>query len=198
MSYNMSDDSRKEKAIIFSAPSGSGKTTIVRALLDRGLPLAFSISATSREPRGQELNGVDYYFLGINGFKEMVEKDAFVEWEEVYVDQFYGTLKSEVERIWRTGKAVVFDVDVYGGIALKEVFGDKALSIFIQPPSLEELARRLHGRGTESEEKIKMRLDKAEEEMEQGKSFDHILINDDLDTAITEAADKIKNFMADA
>ncbi len=194
----MSEAPRKEKAIIFSAPSGSGKTTIVRALLERGMPMAFSISATSRAPRGQELNGVDYYFLGINGFKEMVDKDALIEWEEVYVDQFYGTLKSEVERIWRTGKAVVFDVDVYGGIALKEAFGEKALSIFIQPPSLEELERRLRGRGTETEEKIKIRLGKAEEEMEQGKSFDELIVNDDLETAIAKAQALIKTFMADA
>lgn len=192
----MTNPSRTEKAIIFSAPSGSGKTTIVRALLDKGLPLEFSISATSREPRGQELNGVDYYFLGINGFKRMIDEDALVEWEEVYVDQFYGTLKSEVERIWRKNNAVVFDVDVYGGVELKKIFGEKALSIFIMPPSIETLEERLRGRGTETEEKIKMRLAKAKEEIERKVEFDQIVVNDDLVKAVAEAEQLIKEFIA--
>lgn len=185
----------KEKAIIFSAPSGSGKTTIVRALLERNLPLAFSISATSRPARGQELNGVDYYFLGIDGFKEMVEKNALVEWEEVYEDQFYGTLKSEVERIWNSGNAVLFDVDVYGGLTLKEKFGDQALAIFIQPPSIIELEKRLQQRGTEDAAKIAMRLAKAEEELEKGAHFDAIIINDNLQEAVNKAEALILGFL---
>lgn len=184
-----------EKAIIFSAPSGSGKTTIVRALLERNLPIAFSISATSRPARGQELNGVDYYFLGINGFKEMVEKDAFVEWEEVYENQFYGTLKSEVERIWNNGNAVLFDVDVYGGLTLKENFGKQALAIFIQPPSIKELENRLIQRGTEDASKIAMRLSKAEEELEKGMHFDAVIINDDLQAAVDKAEALILGFL---
>ena len=184
------------KAIIFSAPSGSGKTTIVRALLDEGFPLEFSISATSRAPRGAEIDGKDYYFLGINGFKEMIDQDALLEWEEVYVDQFYGTLKSETDRIWKNGKAVVFDVDVYGGIELKKILGEKALSIFVLPPSIEELERRLRGRNTEDEAKLQMRLSKAQEEMEQRSEFDRTIINDDLETAIYETKQAVIDFIS--
>lgn len=183
------------KAIIFSAPSGSGKTTIVRALLDEGLPLEFSISATSRDPRGAEVHGKDYYFLGINGFKEMIDQDALLEWEEVYVDQFYGTLKSETDRIWKNGNAVLFDVDVYGGIQLKKILGEKALSIFILPPSIGELERRLRGRKTEDEAKLEMRLAKAQEEMEQRSEFDRTVINDDLEKAIYETKQAVIDFI---
>ncbi len=184
------------KAIIFSAPSGSGKTTIVHALLGQGMPLEFSISATSREPRGAEINGVDYYFLGINGFKKMIDADALLEWEEVYVDQFYGTLKSEIERIGNNGNAVVFDVDVYGGIELKRLLGDQALAVFILPPSVEELERRLRGRNTDPEKKIKVRLAKASEEIEQRDAFDTIIVNENLDKAIADARAAIIEFLA--
>ncbi|MEQ9187037.1 MAG: guanylate kinase [Cryomorphaceae bacterium] len=184
------------KAIIFSAPSGSGKTTIVRALLSEGLPLEFSISATSRAARGNERHGFDYYFLGINGFKEKIDEDALLEWEEVYVDQFYGTLKSEIERIGKNGNAVVFDVDVYGGIELKRLLGDRALALFILPPSVEELERRLRGRNTDPEKKIKVRLAKAHEEMEQRDAFDTIIVNENLDTAISDARNAIIEFLA--
>ncbi|NQV51826.1 MAG: guanylate kinase [Flavobacteriales bacterium] len=184
------------KAIIFSAPSGSGKTTIVQALLREGMPLEFSISATSREPRGAEINGVDYYFLGINGFKQMIDADALLEWEEVYVDQFYGTLKSEIERIGNNGNAVMFDVDVYGGIELKRLLGDQALAVFILPPSVEELERRLRGRNTDPDKKIKLRLAKASEEIEQRDAFDTIIVNEDLDQAIADARAAIIEFLA--
>jgi len=184
------------KAIIFSAPSGSGKTTIVHALLGQGMPLEFSISATSREPRGAEINGVDYYFLGINGFKKMIDADALLEWEEVYVDQFYGTLKSEIERIGNNGNAVVFDVDVYGCIELKRLLGDQALAVFILPPSVEELERRLRGRNTDPEKKIKVRLAKASEEIEQRDAFDTIIVNENLDKAIADARAAIIEFLA--
>jgi guanylate kinase len=175
----------KGKAIIFSAPSGAGKTTIVRALLNRGIPLEFSISASSR----------DYYFLGINGFKAEIDRDGFVEWEEVYPDQFYGTLKAEIERIWNNNHAVIFDVDVYGGIALKKSLGENALSIFVQPPSAIELEKRLRGRQTESEEKIQMRLKKAAEELSMSVEFDMVLLNDDLPIAIATAEAKILEFL---
>lgn len=185
----------KGKAIIFSAPSGAGKTTIVRALLSRGLPLEFSISASSREARGEETHGVDYYFLGIDGFKEQVDQDGFVEWEEVYPDQFYGTLKAEIQRIWNNNHAVIFDVDVYGGLALKRSLGEHALSIFVQPPSKVELEKRLRGRQTESEEKIQMRLKKAAEELSLSENFDMVLLNDDLQLAVATAEARILEFL---
>ena len=187
----------KGKAVIFSAPSGAGKTTIVRALLASDLPLQFSVSATSRAPRGEENHGKDYYFLGINGFKDSVDKDGFLEWEEVYPDQFYGTLKSEIDRIWESGNAVIFDVDVYGGIALKEKFGDKALSVFLMPPSVEALEARLRFRQTESEEKIQMRLSKANEELAMGSEFDFELINAEVDIAVNNAKERIGAFLSD-
>jgi len=185
----------KGKAVIFSAPSGSGKSTIVRALLEKGLPLEFSISATSRAPRGQEVNETDYYFLGVEGFKKCIENDELLEWEEVYTNQFYGTLKSEKERIWSNNKAVIFDVDVYGGLNLKQHFGDQALTVFVMPPSIEELENRLIGRNTENHEKIKMRLAKAKEELEQKDPFDVIVLNDDLDKAIENAYNAVKEFL---
>ena len=185
----------KGKAVIFSAPSGSGKSTIVHALLEKGLPLEFSISATSREPRGQEVSGSHYYFLGIEGFKKCIKNNELLEWEEVYSNQFYGTLKSETERIWSNNKAVIFDVDVYGGLSLKKHFGDKALTVFVMPPSIEELEKRLKGRNTENHEKIKMRLAKAKEELAQKDPFDVIILNDDLGKAIENAYNAVKEFL---
>ena len=153
------------KLVIFSAPSGSGKTTIVRELLKRFSCFEFSISATSRKPRGEERDGVDYYFLTAEEFRARVERDEFVEWEEVYAGTCYGTLRSEMERIWSKGNIILFDVDVIGGINLKRLFGNDACSLFIMPPSIEELERRLRGRGTDAEEVIQKRVDKAEFEL---------------------------------
>lgn len=183
------------KLVIFSAPSGSGKTTIVRELLKRFPRFEFSISATSRQPRGQEQNGVDYYFLSHDEFKERVGRDEFVEWEEVYAGTCYGTLRSEMERIWGKGNVIVFDVDVMGGINLKSLFKADACSIFIMPPSVEELERRLRGRGTDSEEVIRKRIDKAEFELSKASQFDYTVINDDLAAAVEEAASIIENFL---
>ena len=183
------------KCIIISAPSGAGKTTIVRALLQEMPQLAFSISACSREPRGLEMNGVDYYFLGKEGFAQQIEANAFVEWEEVYDGMFYGTLKSELARIWKEGKIVIFDVDVVGGIHLKQIMKEKALSVFIQPPSLDELERRLKSRNTDSINKIAMRVAKAEKEIEQAKDFDVIVVNDQLELAIQTIRSTISRFI---
>ena len=166
------------KVIIFSAPSGAGKTTIVRALLDELSELSFSISACSRDPRGQEVNGKDYHFIGIEGFKKKIKNNEFVEWEEVYQDHFYGTLNSELTRIWNANKTVVFDVDVVGGMSLKKKFGKKALAIFVMPPSLIVLEERLRNRNTDSEQKIQQRLEKAEHEISLSSGFDVILKND--------------------
>ena len=168
------------KVVIFSAPSGSGKTTIVRRLLAQYTQFEFSISATSRAPRGVEQDGVDYHFLSPEAFAEKVKEDAFVEWEEVYAGTCYGTLKSEVERIWAKGNVILFDVDVMGGINLKRIFGEKACSIFIMPPSIEELRRRLVGRATDSMEVIEKRVAKAAFELEKAPEFDHTVINDEL------------------
>lgn len=184
-----------KKAIIFSAPSGSGKTTLVKHLLSQDLPLAFSISATSRESRGDEVNGKDYYFLSQVGFDEKVKEGAFIEWEEVYKGTSYGTLKAEIERIWALGKAVIFDVDVVGGLNLKHYFGDDALAIFVKPPSVAALRARLESRGTETPEKIQVRVDKATTELKRDREFDHIILNDDLDKAKKEAVDTIQNFL---
>lgn len=183
------------KLVIFSAPSGSGKTTIVRELLKRFSCFEFSISATSRKPRGEERDGIDYYYLSHDEFMERVERGEFVEWEEVYQGTCYGTLKSEMERIWAKGNVILFDVDVMGGINLKRLFGDDACSIFIMPPSIEELERRLRGRGTDSEEVIVKRIGKAEFELSKSEEFDHTVINDKLDVAIEEAAAIINNFI---
>lgn len=183
------------KLVIFSAPSGSGKTTIVRELLKRFPQFEFSISATSRQPRGQERDGVDYYYLSNDEFRARVEHDEFVEWEEVYAGTCYGTLKSEMERIWAKGNIIVFDVDVMGGINLKSLFGDDACSIFIMPPSVEELERRLRGRGTDSEEVIQKRINKAEFELSKADQFDFTVVNDVLDVAVDEATDIITNFL---
>ena len=184
------------KVIIFSAPSGAGKSTIVNHLLGIHPELEFSISATSRAPRGQEQHGVEYYFFTADEFRQMIAEDMFVEYEEVYAGSFYGTLRSEVERIWAKGHAIVFDIDVQGGVNLKRNFGDQALSIFIQAPSVEVLRERLVGRGTDTEEAIERRVAKAASEMEfaAGK-FDYVLVNDDLATAKAEAESVIADFL---
>ena len=176
------------KAIIFSAPSGSGKTTIVRHLLEKNPDLGFSISASTRDKRGRtEAHGKDYYFLTPEEFKKKIDSKEFVEWEEVYEGNFYGTLKSEVDRIWKNGKNVIFDVDVKGGINLKNYFGDKALAIFVKVPSMEVLKERLHDRGTESEESLSRRLFKANFEMTFQDKFDKVLINEDLEHSLQQA-----------
>ncbi len=184
------------KCIIFSAPSGAGKTTIVRYLLEHNPSLSFSISACSREPRPNEVNGKDYHFLGVEGFKEKIEQNAFIEWEEVYENNFYGTLRSEVERIWSEGKTVAFDVDVIGGLNIKKQFGNQALSIFVQPPSVEELENRLRARSTETEEKIQMRMSKARQELALADQFDEILLNVDLDEACQKAEQIVLDFVS--
>lgn len=184
-----------ERLIIFSAPSGSGKTTIVRELLKLFPQFEFSISATSRLPRGEEKHGVDYYFLTNDEFRSRVANGEFVEWEEVYAGTCYGTLRSEMERIWAKGNIIIFDVDVMGGINLKRLFGNKACSIFIMPPSLEELERRLRGRGTDAEEVIAKRIGKASFELSKSSEFDFTVVNDKLDEAVKEATSIIRNFI---
>ena len=186
------------KAIIFSAPSGSGKTTIVQHLLEQNQDLGFSISASTRDKRGRkETNGVDYYFLSPEEFKKKIDNDEFIEWEEVYAGNFYGTLKSEIQRIWDQGKNVIFDVDVKGGIALKKYFGNKALSIFVKVPSLEILKQRLNERGTETEESLSRRLFKAKFEMTFQDKFDVVLLNEDLGLATKEAQKLYDNFKSE-
>lgn len=186
-----------EKLIIFSAPSGSGKTTIVRELLKKYPQFEFSISATSRAPRGAERNGEDYYFMSNEDFMKAVAEDRFVEWEEVYAGTCYGTLKSETERIWAKGNVIIFDVDVMGGINLKQIFGDKACSIFIMPPSVEELERRLVCRGTDCAEVIAKRVAKAEFEISKSDAFDHVVVNDILSDAIGATEKIIDAFLDD-
>lgn len=186
-----------KKVVIFSAPSGSGKTTIVRHLLEVFPQLKFSVSATSRAPRGEERNGVDYHFLSAEEFAAAVEAEKFVEWEEVYAGTCYGTLRSEVERIWGDGNVVVFDVDVVGGINLKKKFGASALALFIMPPSIEELRRRLEGRATDSAEAIERRVAKAEIELGYVEKFDRVIVNDNLDEAYGEARKLIEEFLGD-
>lgn len=183
------------KCVIFSAPSGAGKTTIVRYLLRNVDKLAFSISAASRAPRGREEDGVDYHFFSIEEFKRKIENDEFVEWEEVYTDNFYGTLKSEVLKAWQEGKTVLFDVDAIGGLNLKRIFGKKALSIFIKPPSLFVLEQRLKNRRTETLDQIKMRLDKANEELSYADQFDYVLLNDNLEKACYEIRGVVTKFI---
>ncbi|MCH2197382.1 MAG: guanylate kinase [Flavobacteriales bacterium] len=191
MSYNQHNG----KCVIFSAPSGAGKTTIVRHLLDTREDLEFSISATSRAPRKKEREGKDYHYLSVAEFKAYIEAGAFVEWEEVYNDQFYGTLHREIERIWEMNKHVIFDVDVQGGLNLKKSFGDTALAVFVMPPNLEALEARLRGRDTETEKSIRRRMGKAAQELAVADSFDVILINDDLETAKQEASELIADFL---
>jgi guanylate kinase len=185
----------KGKLIVFSAPSGSGKTTIVHHLLNKDqLNLDFSISATSRGKRGQEVDGKDYYFLSLEQFKKHIDQDDFVEWEEVYSENYYGTLKSEVERIWSEGKHAIFDIDVVGGLRIKEKFPERTLAVFVKAPSIEVMENRLRSRQTETEEKIQERLAKAQKELSYAQQFDVILVNDDLDTAKTAAEKLIQKF----
>ena len=185
------------KVIIFSAPSGAGKSTIVNHILGLHPEIEFSISATSRAPRGEEKHGVEYYFFTADEFRQMIAEDKFVEHEEVYPGSFYGTLKSEVERIWAKVHVFIFDIDVQGGVNLKRIFGDQALSVFIQAPSVEVLRRRLVGRGTDTQEAIERRVAKAQSEMEfaSGK-FDYVLVNDDLATAYAEVEQVVNDFIS--
>ena len=185
------------KVIIFCAPSGSGKTTIVKHLLENNDNLGFSISACTRDKRGRsEENGEDYYFLSPEEFKIKIDDDEFVEWEEVYKGAYYGTLKSEIERLWSEGKHVLFDVDVKGGVNLKKYFGDKALAVFVQPPSIEVLEQRLRGRGTEDEDSISRRLFKVKFEMSFKNQFDTILINDKIDESFQKAQQLVDDFIS--
>ena len=186
----------KGKLLVFSAPSGSGKTTIVRHLLTKeDLNLEFSISAATREPRGQEVDGKDYYFMSIEAFKKHIKADDFIEWEEVYRDNFYGTLKSEVERIWAKGKNVIFDIDVAGGLRIKSKFPEETLAVFVKPPSVDELKRRLKERSTESDDKINMRIAKAHVELATAPQFDKIIKNYDLDVAKEDAYQLVNGFV---
>lgn len=186
-----------KKVVIFSAPSGSGKSTVVSHVLPLHPEMEFSVSATSRKPRGSEQDGVEYLFYSADIFRKLVEMDKFVEYEEVYKDNFYGTLKSEVNRIWSKGHVIIFDVDVKGGVNLKKYFGDRALSVFIQAPSVEALRQRLINRGTDSPEAIEARVAKAAEEMTYADKFDYILVNDDLETALKEAEQVVDKFLCE-
>ena len=186
----------KGKLLVFSAPSGSGKTTIVRHLLAQpDLNLEFSISCTTREPRGEEVHGTDYYFISWDEFKKHIKAEEFVEWEDVYTDNFYGTLKAEVERIWALGKHVIFDIDVAGGLRIKHKFPNETLAVFVKPPSVDELKRRLKQRSTESEDKINMRIAKASVELATAPQFDTIIKNYDLEVAKEEAYQLVKKFI---
>ena len=184
-----------DKLVIISAPSGAGKTTIVKHLLNSGLNLLFSVSATTRPLRGTEVDGKDYFFLSVPEFKKRIENNDFVEWEEVYKDLFYGTLKSELVRIWASGRHVLFDVDVKGGISLKNKFGTNAIAIFIMPPSVEELENRLFKRATDSPDKIRMRVEKAREEMKLANQFDTVIVNHQLDRAKKEVLEIVSSFL---
>ncbi|MEI7525862.1 MAG: guanylate kinase [Mariniphaga sp.] len=183
------------KLVIFSAPSGAGKTTIVSHLLTLGLNFGFSISATTRKPRGIEQNGKEYYFLSVEEFKSKISRNEFLEWEEVYPGCFYGTLKSEVERISQNGQNILFDIDVVGGSNIKKFYRERALAVFIQAPSIEELKKRLENRSTDSPEIIKERIEKAELEMSYVDLFDVVIVNDQLEDALWEAADKVRKFL---
>ena len=183
------------KVIIVSAPSGAGKTSIVKHVLNFLPELRFSTSATTRAMREGEVNGRDYHFLSVEDFKKGIQRDEFLEWEEVYHNQFYGTLKSEIQRIWDEGKVVIFDVDVKGGLNIKKYFGDKALSIFVEPPTVQELENRLRKRGTETEESLRKRVEKAEYELSFAPQFDKIILNDHLDVARSEMLSTIREFL---
>jgi guanylate kinase len=183
------------KLVIISAPSGAGKTTIVKHLLDSGLNLSFSVSATTRAKRSNETDGEDYFFLTVQEFRRKIENDEFVEWEEVYKDLFYGTLISEVERIWAKGNHVLFDVDVKGGISLKNIFGTNAIAIFIMPPSVAELENRLVKRATDTPEKIRIRVEKAKDELKSADQFDTIIVNHQLDKAKEETLKIVSSFL---
>jgi guanylate kinase len=187
---------QKGKLLVFSAPSGSGKTTIVRHLLAQpDLNLEFSISCTTREARGEEIDGKDYYFISWDEFKKHIKAEEFVEWEEVYTDNFYGTLKAEVDRIWALGKHVIFDIDVAGGLRIKHKFPNETLAVFVKPPSVDELKRRLKQRSTESEDKINMRISKASVELATAPQFDTIIKNYDLEVAKEDAYQLVKDFI---
>lgn len=183
------------KVLIVSAPSGAGKSTLVKHLLDSGMPFSFSVSATSRRPRGREKNGVEYYFLTAEEFRQKIKAGEFIEWEEVYEDHFYGTLRSEIDRIRNEGRIPLFDVDVRGGISLKKIFGDNALALFIMPPSVEELRQRLVRRGTDTPDKIDMRIEKASSEITLADRFDRIIVNDDLARACREITTLVTEFL---
>jgi len=186
-----------QKLIILSAPSGAGKTTIAKHLINAGLGLEFSVSTCSRAMRNGEINGKDYYFVSAEEFRRRMEAGEFLEWEEVYPDHWYGTLKSEIERIHQQGHAVLFDVDVIGGLNIKRIYKDQALSIFVSPPSLEALKERLEKRATDSPEKIRLRLNKASMEMEKAPEFDWVLVNDNLEEALAKAEARVKDFLED-
>ena len=190
------DSSQIGKSIVVSAPSGAGKTTIVKNLMVQIPSLAFSISACSRNPRPNEIDGKDYYFLGVEGFKAAIENKEFVEWEEVYSDHFYGTLTREVDRLWSLGKVVIFDVDVVGAMTLKSLFKTQALAVFIMPPSIEILEERLKSRKTESEERIAVRIQKASWELAQASRFDLCILNEDLEIAVAQAIVEVNAFLA--
>lgn len=183
------------KLVLFSAPSGSGKTTLVRWLLEQPLNLSFSVSATSRPPRPNEVHGTDYFFLSPEAFREKIEAGAFLEWEEVYTDKYYGTLRSEVERMLAEGRHVLLDVDVKGGINIKRLYGAKALAVFVEPPSIEVLRQRLENRGTDSQAIIEERVKKAVWELSFADNFDTIIINDDLETAKADCLNAVKTFL---
>jgi guanylate kinase len=185
----------KGKAIIFSAPSGAGKTTIVKHLLQLDLGLEFSISACSRPPRAQEVDGQDYYFMSVEDFRKHIKQDDFLEWEEVYRDHYYGTMKTELDRIWNRQKHVVFDVDVVGGLNLKRYFGRKALAVFVQPPSMQELEKRLRDRSTDANDKILDRMEKAGDEIKSSKQFDVILVNNNLEETLLRGEDIVRDFL---
>jgi guanylate kinase len=187
---------KEGKLIIFSAPSGAGKTTIVKHILKCGLNFGFSVSAATRKPRGEEVNGRDYYFLSVEEFKSKIDNNEFLEWEEVYPGSFYGTLKSEIERICGKGENIVFDVDVAGGYNIKKLYGERALAVFVQPPSVAELERRLSSRSTESAEVISARVAKAEHELTFSRFFDVIIVNDKLEDALKEAEEKVRAFLS--
>jgi guanylate kinase len=187
---------RLGKSIIVSAPSGAGKTTIVHRLMTEIPALAFSISACSRSARPMEQEGKDYYFLGVEGFKKAIENQEFIEWEEVYTDHYYGTLRREVQRLWDEGKVIIFDVDVVGGLNLKALFKEHALSVFIKPPSVEILEKRLRARETESEERIALRIKKSAWELSQAESFDVCILNDDLEKAVLDAKMQVNRFIS--
>jgi guanylate kinase len=186
---------KEGKVIIFSAPSGAGKTTIVRHLLSRFPDFAFSVSATSRKSRGSEVNGTDYFFLSTEEFKAKIDNEEFLEWQEVYPDNFYGSLKSEVNKILESGKNILFDVDVVGGSNIKKYYGERALALFIQPPSLTELEKRLIARCTDDKEVIRKRVEKAERELTYAPQFDFIIVNDTLEHALQEAENRVKEFL---
>lgn len=190
-----SNNSSNNKVIIFSAPSGSGKSTIVNHLLSKYPFLEFSISATSRAPRGEEKHGKEYFFFSTEEFEKLISQDAFVEYEEVYKGSYYGTLKSEIERIWAKGHTILFDIDVKGGVNLKKIFGNAAMAVFVKPPCVEELRKRLIGRGTDTPEAIEKRVAKAAEELTYEKYFDVILVNDRLEESLAEAEGLIDSFV---